>query len=247
MPRYLFGFVLSLVFVVTLVVNAPARLLGLFLPGDQVVMQGFEGSLWRGSASRTLLRTEVGYLHLGAVQWSLHPLSLVFFAPRLSLASTWGGQTITGDVVLRGSRDLDFHALDARVSADLVRQFVPLELGGTFSLQAQELQLREGLPVSGSGRLVWQGGSWKSPQGSLTLGTYALDFQQPRGDALEAQVVTVSGLVSASGTVRLQDGAYALDILVSSKGALDAQLQQALSLIATPVAQGHRLELQGEL
>lgn len=246
MSRTAAGLVLALCFLVGLVTTAPARLLTLLLPADQAVLQGFEGTLWRGSASRCLLRTEAGYLHLGALEWSLDPLSLALFAPRLRLHSTWGAQTLAGELVVRGSQDLDLQAFEARLSADLVRQFAPMALAGTLSVQLQSLLLRDGLPYSGAGRLVWQNAGWQSPQGPLPLGSYALDFQQPPGEQLVGEVLTLSGPVRAQGTLRLQGREYALDILVSSQGSPNPQLEQALSLIATPGPEGHRVKLDGE-
>ena len=247
MSRFTWVIALAVLLLVSLVVSAPARLLGLFIPGQQVLMQGYSGTVWRGSASRALVQTGPGYLHLGAVQWSLDPVSLLLLAPRLTLNSAWGDQLIAGEVVLRGQRDIDLHEFEAAVSADLLRQFVPVALTGTLSAQVQDLQLRDGLPHSGAGRLVWQNGGWQSPQGLMPLGTYALDFQQAPGDLLQAQVVTVSGPLDASGTAQLQGKNYAVDVQVSSQLPMDARLEQALSLIAAPESGGYRVKLDGDL
>lgn len=247
MVRYAPGLVLALLFVVALVANAPARLLGLVVPADQVLLQGFDGTVWDGSASRSLVRTDAGYLHLGRLEWQLEPLSLILFAPRLTLDSQWGGQRISGDLVLRGKQSLDLHGVDARVSAGLLRQFVPVGLSGTLSAQVQTLLLREGLPHAGSGRLVWQQGAWESPQGIQPLGSYALDFSQQAGQPLAAEILTLSGPVTAAGSLRLQDRSYEIEVLVSAENDMDQQLQQALSLIAAPGQDGYRVELDGQL
>ncbi|MEH6634682.1 MAG: type II secretion system protein N [Halioglobus sp.] len=247
MARFTWAIALAVLLLVSLVVSAPARLLGLFIPGQQVLMQGYSGTVWRGSASRALVQIGPGYLHLGAVQWSLDPFSILLLAPRLTLNSAWGDQLIAGEVVLRGQRDIDLHEFEAAVSADLLRQFIPVALTGTLSAQLQDLQLRDGLPHSGAGRLVWQNGGWQSPQGLMPLGTYALDFQQAPGDLLQAQVVTVSGPLDASGTAQLQGKNYAVDVQVSSQLPMDARLEQALSLIAAPESGGYRVKLDGDL
>ncbi len=247
MSRFIGGIALTILLLVSLVVSAPARLLGLFIPDQQVLMQGYTGTVWRGSASRALVQTEPGYLHLGAVQWSLDPVSLLLLAPRLTINSAWGNQLIAGQVVLRGQRDIDLHEFEAAVSADLLRQFVPVALTGTLSVQLQDLQVRDGLPHSGAGRLVWQNAGWQSPQGLMPLGTYALDFQQAPGDLLQAQVVTVSGPLDASGTAQLQGRNYAVDVRISSSLPMDGRLEQALSLIGAPESGGYRVKLDGDL
>ena len=246
MSRFTLGLILALLLGVSLVASAPARLLNLVLPAEQVLMQGFGGTLWRGSASRALVRAGPGYLHLGAVHWSLDPLSLLLLAPRLTLSSVWGNQVISGDLVLRGAQDIDLYEFEAVVAANLLRQFAPVALTGSLSAQLDSLQLRNGLPHSGDGRLVWQNGGWQSPRALLPLGTYALDFHQAPCEMLQGKIVTVAGPVEANGTVELQSRDYRVDILVSSEVAMDAQLEQALSLIAPPESGGYRVVFDGE-
>ncbi len=238
---------LLILLLICLLATAPARLLGLLLPADQIVMQGFTGTLWRGAASRCLVQAGPGYLHLGAVRWQLRPLSLLLLAPRLKLESNWGSQALTAEVVLRGERDVDLADLSANVSADVLRQFVPVSLAGMLSLQLQELRLRDGLPVEAAGRLVWQQGAWLAPGGPVPLGSYAMEFSQAPDQELVAQVLTLSGAVNAEGGLRLQGRSYSLELLVEGEGALDERLRQALSLVARPAGSGYRLKMEGEL
>jgi len=241
------GIALVLLLLAALLASAPARLLGLLVPADRVVMQGFSGTLWRGSAGRCLVRTGPGYLHLGSVSWQLRPLSLLLFAPRLQLESVWGSQRLQGELVLHGASDIDLYRLEAGVPADLLRHFIPVALAGTLEAQVARLSLRSGLPREGEGRLVWREGVWLAPRGPLALGTYAVEFQQPQGQPLAAQVVTLAGPLRASGSAQLEGLRYAVDVLLESDGPPDEQLQQALSLIARPVTGGYRLQLDGEL
>lgn len=238
--------VLLAVFGFSLLVNAPARLLARVLPQDQIIMQGFEGTLWRGSATRALIRLPAGFLHLGTVQWSLAPLSLLTLKPRVSLRSDWGSQNLEADLILKGTRDLVVQDLEARVDADLLRQFAPVALSGFFSTQLQQLELRDGLPYSASGRVVWENGAWMSPRGTVPLGSYALDVEQLPGETLIGTVVTLSGPLEARGGLQLEGRRYQLDILASGGESLDDQLKQALSLLAKPTPDGYRIALDGE-
>jgi len=193
-----------------------------------------------------LLRLPQGYLQLGTVHWSLQPLSLLLLAPQLTLRSEWGNQTLTGELVLRGQRDLDVFNLEGQLAADLLSRFAPVALDGMFTLQLEKLQLRDGLPYSTAGRLVWQDGGWRSPRGLVPLGSYAMDVQQAPGEALEGQVITLSGPLRANGTVQLQARHYEVDILLSSEGSMDEQLQQMLSLIAVAEDAGYRIGVKGD-
>ena len=52
--------------------------------------------------------------------------------------------------------DINLENFEGRVAADLLRQFAPVALAGSFSVQVGELQVRNGRPVEGAGRVVWQ-------------------------------------------------------------------------------------------
>jgi len=228
------------------VLTAPARLLGLVIPTEQITLSGFAGTLWRGSASRCLLAVPGGYLHLGSVEWRLQPLSLLLFAPRLQITSGWGQQRLSGKLVVHGGQDISLSDADARFSAGLIQQFAPLALSGDISAQIRSLQVRSGLVTGGEGRLVWERGAWLSPQGLLPLGSYALDFNQQPDRPLIGEVLTLAGPITAQGQAQLTGRAYDLAIDVGSESTMPANLQQALSLLARPIDGGYRLELSGE-
>lgn len=244
--RLLGAAALLLLLVAALLVTAPARLLYLAVPGEQLLLRGLSGTVWNGSASGVLLRMPQGYLQLGAVQWKLRPLSLLMLAPRVSLSSEWGSQTLAGELVLRGQRDLDVTDLDANVAATLLGHLAPVAVDGMFNLQVAHLQLRNGLPRSAKGRLIWQDAGWRSPQGPVPLGTFALDFEQAAGDALLGKVITLAGPLQADGTVQLRERHYEVDILIGSAQPLDAQLRNMLSMIAVPEDAAFRIGMKGD-
>ena len=244
--RLLWAAALVLLLLFALLLNAPARLLGAVLPEGQVIMQGFAGTLWRGSASQCMLRVPAGYMHLGVVRWSLDPLSLLAFAPRLELTSHWGNQLVEGELVLRGARDLDVHDLQARVQADILRHFAPVAIDGQLSLQVNALVLRDGLPFSGDGRLVWERAVWFAPRGPVALGTYALDFMQAEEEPLLGEVLTLDGPLEATGNLRLEERRYELDVLISSEETMERKLARMLELVAAPEGDGFRISLDGE-
>ncbi len=247
MSRVAAGVALAILFLVCLLALAPARLLNAFLPGERVIVQGYSGTVWRGAANRALLAANGGYIHLGKINWTLNPLSLLTFSPALNIESSWGRQHINTGVRLTGLHTLELTDVDALVPVQLLRQFLPLALAGDFSVQAQHLTLENGLPTQASGRVVWRNAAWMSSQGLLSLGTYAIEFQQEPGQALYAEVLTLAGSVRVNGSVQLLGKDYALDILISSDAGLDAQLEQALSLVAQPVADGRRIKFEGQL
>lgn len=238
------GVALVLVFLAILIATAPARLLNRVLPGEQIVLAGVEGTVWRGSASRCMLQLPPGYLHLGAVKWSLDPLSLLLFSPRITFASSWGGQVAEGQLRLRGQKDLDLRDLELQLDAELVQKFAPLAVDGMLSAQFEELALRDGLPYSASGRLVWQDAGFQSPRGRVPLGSYAVDVAQAPGEALLGDVITLAGALRAEGRVELRGRTYRIDVALRGDGPLDDQLNDALALMAAPQGDGYRITLE---
>ena len=232
---------------VALVASIPARVLAVIVPADRLAMDGYSGTLWQGRVARCVLTTNSGYFHLGAVEWSLDPFSLLTLSPSVRLHSHWGRQKISADVRLEGSNGYSLKNLEASVSARLLQQFLPVAVEGEFAATISQLQIRDGLPTEGEGRLLWRNAGWQSSQGIMPLGSYALDFEQIDGGAMQAIVVTVNGPVEASGSVTFDAGRYDLNILLAGDGGLNSQLKQALSLVAQPVAEGYRIALKGQL
>ena len=60
-------------------------------------------------------------------------------------------------------------------------------------------------------------------------------------------MITLSGPVDAAGSLQLSGRDYRVDILVGSAEALDNQLRQALSLVASPEGERYRVNLEGQL
>ena len=188
-----------------------------------------------------------GRLQLGTLRWRLSPWSLLLLSSRIHVQSRWGNQHLEGTLVYGGGSDLAVSNLDAALPASLIREFVPLDLRGSFSLLAKRLVPRGGQPYAADGRLVWQYAGWVSPQGPRSLGQYALDIRQPDGEDLVGDVTTISGDLLAEGRVVLASGNYDVNILLSGRGLQDPTLQQALQLVASPEEGKYRVQLQGAL
>ena len=78
------------------------------------------------------------------------------------------------------------------------------------------------------------------------LGSYALDVMQPEGEALVGEVITLNGPLEAKGQVRLDGRRYALDVFAGGDDTLNAELTNALALLAEPEPDGYRIALEGE-
>jgi hypothetical protein len=183
-------------------------------------------------------------MHLGAVEWSLNPVSLLTLSPALSLSSRWGGQHVEGEVVLRSAQAMDLNNFEAHVGADLIQKFAPLSVDGRLSVLLQQFSIRDGLPYSAEGSLTWENAEFKGPTGRVSLGSYAAEFTQLAGEALSGQVITLQGPLLAEGDVKLQGREYSIDLRLSGDGQLDPALKQALNLMAVPQGDGYVITLE---
>jgi hypothetical protein len=241
------GLLCLVLLLLCLVLTAPAHLLGRLLPPGQLSAQGLSGSLWQGRASRVVLATDAGPLHLGEVDWRLRPWSLLTLAPRLAVDSRWGEQRLRTELVLYGADDIGLRDLSLTLDASLLRHLVPVALTGRLALDATLLRLRRGLPVEAEGRLVWQQAVWESPRGPLALGSYALDARQSGNGPLIAELLTLAGPVQAQGQLQLRDSHYSIALQIESETPWDPALQEALALLAQPVGAAYQLQLEGQL
>lgn len=253
MMRWLLGTAAVVTLVVLAVLTLPARLLPRLIDDQALRLAGVSGTLLEGSAARALLSTPAGPLHLGRLSWELHPASLLTLSPRIGLSSRWGAQQLTAQVRIDGRR-LELTDVDANVDAQLLRTLMPVAAGGRISLQFERLLLDNGLPLDAEGRVVWQDARWQAAQVEYALGSYVAVVDRaagpapatPENAALRARIETLAGPVGAEGEATLAGRRFALDVAIRGAGRpLEAQLEQALRLIATPEEDGYRLRLDG--
>ncbi|MEP4485683.1 MAG: type II secretion system protein N [Halioglobus sp.] len=235
---------------VTLIMSAPARLLGHILPASSIVLQGVSGSLWSGKAAGCLVRMPGGFMQLGETRWTVSPLSLMLLAPRVSLSSQWGEQRVRAKLTYLGADHLRVSDVEARIDAGLLQAFLPVSLDGTLASSLESAEIKQGVLRSMVGRVVWEDAVWLSPRGDVVLGSYAIDSKHV-DSGVRAEILTLTGPLLADGLVALThaDGvaSYDLTLELGSEGSMNPQLQEALSLIAPPTDSGYRLTLQGKL
>jgi len=228
-------------------VTAPARLVAHFLPPEQVRAQGFSGSLWSGAAASVAVSLNGSWLQLGALRWELAPLSLLLLSPRVKLESEWGRQRFEADISRSPGGDLRLRDAGAGFSADLVKRWLPVQLGGALDLAVRDLRLRDGIPREGRGRLVWREAFWVGDRGGRALGNYLLEFSVPGERRLSGTISTLSGPVTVEGVLVLTGGEYTVDVRLASERGFGADIGSALQLVAVPTGDGYRLKFSSEI
>ena len=232
---------------VGILVTAPARLLLPLLPAEQVVVQGLQGSLWRGSAGAVLVRTSSGFFHLGAVDWRLSPLSLLTLSPGIHFNSEWGQQRLRGYARVSGADSLTLDDFEGQLSASLAQRFAPVAIDGPLQIQLEALAVEDGLPVSAQGRVVWENATFVSRAGPQPLGTYVLLLDSPEDGVMEGEVQTLVGPLTAEGTAELRGRSYSVTALLRSEGPLYPAIEESLMLFAVPRGDTWRVDLEAEI
>lgn len=247
MSRSRLGLLLAILLFVVSLVLVPARFVTWFLPAASLQATGFSGTLWRGRAAQATVTTAAGPFHLGTLRWRIFPWPLL--SPRASIASAWGDQRLRATIGGWSAAQLKLQDMDVALPARLLTHLLPVALEGQVTAQIASLELAGALPQEARGRLVWENAAWNSPEGSIDLGSYAVDFTPLAAGApgVQAEVLTLAGDVQVSGDLRLKDSDYTLDLAIGSARPLAPVLVNALSLIAAPVDGGFRLQLNGQL
>ena len=227
---------------------APARLLAWVLPASQLHGIGYSGSVWQGRVASMRIATPAGPFQLGAVHWSIDPVSLFTLAPTVRWRSEWGGQQSQGRARWRGGQTLELSDLEFAVDAGVLRRLLPVTLSGHLSGLLSSVKIDAGRVVSLRGQVSWQKATWRDGDRRFALGGYALEFSPGAARAVRGEIITLQGPLVAQGSVSLApDGAFDLTLSLDSDQPLAQPLERALSLMAVPGNDGFRLQLQGDL
>ena len=229
-----------------LLITAPARLVGYWLPDQQLSVQGFSGSLWRGQASRAAVAVPGGWLQLGEIEWRLSPWSLLWLSPHVELKARWGRQLIDASIIVSPAGTIELEQTSVTFSAGLIQQWLPVQLGGVINLLVPNMELAQGRPISGEGRLVWQHASWTGNSGSQLLGDYVIEFKVQADRQFSGVISTLAGPVQATGTVSLQGRNYTVDVQLESEQGFNREIANALQLMAAPIENGYQLKFSSE-
>jgi general secretion pathway protein N len=167
----------------------PASLIARFLP-PPIHAEDFSGSIWHGSAARIT----VGSRAVGALEWRLHPLSLLLMTAVADLH--W----VKGSTVIDGNVTLDAHGFVAHN----VRGGGPLEdlrdLGvapgwhGNTTLDLREIKGSFNAIASAAGAIDVSALSCSSVAAGADLGSYEVTLAP---DAVDAG--TISAMIKDTG------------------------------------------------
>lgn len=239
-------------FLISAVIHAPAAILYAWLvpaePAPMVTASGLTGNLLQGKAS--VLRVQQQLL-LTELEWTLKPWALLRGRLGYTLQSSDPKLMLAGDAAagLGGALHLDDFRLTGgvrKVLAAAGQPFVPVD--GQLALNVSHLQLSQGWPTVGDGRLQLLGLAWTLARDPVALGDFAVTFSHER-DELVALVSTLSGPLDVNGDGRLKaDRSYEIHLQVRPKPDAPPMLMNLMRSLGPADAQGYfHIRQQGQL
>ena len=225
----------------------PARVLSTFLPAT-LTLSGLSGTVWSGQAVRAWTMIDGQPLMLGRVQWQLQPWRLGWGSP-LTLTSEWGDQIFTSRMGMGLSGLTVFRDVSVNFDTSALRAMFPLYLGGTVSGSFERIEIEQAGLRQAQGTVYLKDAIWTAKSGNIPLGDYRIDVAGNAGsaDGIMGEVITENGALVLAGDLALSMGAYAVKLTATGPVARDDGFRRAVSMLATPTAEGFDVVFQGQL
>ncbi len=185
---------------------------------------------------------------LGRVQWQLQPWRFCWGSP-LTLTSEWGDQIFTSRIGMGLSGLTVLRDVSVNFDTSVLREMFPLYLGGTLSGSFERIEVEQAGLRQAQGTVYLQNAIWTANSGDIPLGDYRIDVAGNAGsaDGIVGEVVTENGALVLVGDLNLSMGAYAVKLSATGPVARDDGFRRAVSMLATPTAEGFDIVLQGQL
>ena len=249
----------ALLLLTLMVVQVPARPLQWLFPRDRLVLSGLSGTLWSGHATRAWLVVDDQPLMLGRVDWQFRPWRLLWSEP-LSITASWGNQLLQTDLGVRLSGRLVMS--DARINfdAEVLRRFLPIYLGGSAGGRFERVQWGPQGIEGARGVISLNDTVWTARSGLIPLGSYRIDLRDavasdeqtaelepPDREVVKGIVSTEGGSLQLYGIMSMSRVGYQVSLSAKGPVAKDESFLRAVSVVATPTAEGFDVVLQGAL
>lgn len=234
----------AVLFVVMLVVRAPASLLVAALP-PTVALSGVSGTLWSGQTANLTIVLGDQRLAVGQTQWKINPLRLLT-GGAVNVQTTWGQQRV--DAILDLGFDGSLRVSDTTLSLDVgwLRQVIPLYVAGNINADIETMAISPNRIRDVAARVVWEDAAWRANGGDILLGTYVVDMTSD-DDGVRGEVITLKGALSVAGTISIEGDEYDLSLDLTGPAIRNEAFQQSIALMATPSGAGYRIKLTGTL
>jgi len=230
--------VLLAVFIISLIVLAPARLIYRFLPENSPLqLSNLSGSIWRGNAQQVIYQNQ----NLGNLDWRLKPTA-VLTAKRGSHFTLRHPDYLAEGTLKAGSDNLlILNDTTVRIRADRL----PLEgiasavkANGVVNADIESLTLRDQKIDQIQARIHWKDASISAPV-ELELGEVIVDAEGENGNINALIKSSTSSQLDIDGKVALDPAMqYRADIKIKSKPDTPEEVTNILPLLGQKDSDG---------
>jgi len=229
------------VFFAGLLIQAPARLVTLFLPADSISMSGVSGSLWNGSAERINVD---GFL-LNRTSWNLHVLSLLTGRAAADVATSWSNSEISGYVSASAGGSLNVSELEGFIDLNTLRGAMDFPVGGMARISVEELAVSDNWPEALVADIEVRDLTFPDPinRRNIAVGNFSLSFAAPdinADDIVEGLLTDAGGPLELNGKVLLTPpNSYSMNADVKARPEASKDLSDGLRMMAPANARGY--------
>ncbi|HWW20775.1 MAG TPA: type II secretion system protein N [Steroidobacteraceae bacterium] len=232
----------ALIFILTLVVRLPARLLVSYLPAE-VSCEDPGGTVWEGSCGRVRMNG----VTVAGLSWKLHPLALLRATLSADVSSSDPNNGGRASIEATRSGDLSVSELHAVLPFPPGSNVMPRGTSATLTLALAWARIHETHLVSIIGTIGLQQLHIADPPADL--GSFELQFPATESSTMTGQLRDLEGPLAVNGQVVLQpSGTYEINGTTAPRAALSEDLSKALQFLGPPDANGQRtFSLAGSL
>lgn len=224
----------------------PARIAYRWFVPPEIAIAGIEGTIWNGRADHA----DVVGVYVRNLEWQARPLSLLTLQPTFDAR---GELVSSGFVEGRLSVGLGgrFRLRNMTASIALSSLASALSwpaLNGTANLRIDELDIRDGLPVSAVGNVEVSNLLAPMIYPRSPIGGYRAEFfTQENGIA--ASVEDTDGIIDVAGSLTVNsDRSYVFLAAIAPKAGADEGIRNQMRFLGTPDERGqYELRLEGVL
>ncbi len=230
--------VLLAVFIVSLIVLAPARLIYRFLPADNSIqLSNLNGSIWRGKAEQVIYQNR----SLGNLDWRLQPSSL--FSGKIGSSFLLNHPDYEVDGNLKAGANNLLILNDTIITMDANK--LPLEgiasaveANGVVIAQIESLHFIEQQIDQLEATINWSNASVSAPI-ELILGEILIDAQGEGGQIKAIIKSSANSQLDINGTIDLDPKLqYSADIKIKSKANTPEEVSGMLPLLGQTDSDG---------
>ncbi|RDH82428.1 MAG: hypothetical protein DIZ80_09040 [endosymbiont of Galathealinum brachiosum] len=197
-----------------------------------VKLYGVHGSLWNGSAEKIILK---GKPPVDNIQWSINPAMLLLAQLNAEVKASIKNQNLIGDINISALGNISASDIRARIDAPVMQELIQMplgELGGTFNINIESLQLKQkALPIV-KGSLKWKNAKLTIVE-TVDLGFVDLLIDTNDNEQLTAKVANKKGQILLDGSASLDNNkAYNLNLRLTPDVNATDSIRQSITMFS---------------